>query len=476
MQAVAPAFRITAIDCFERALQYRMPFRFGAATVTRGVQAFVRARVRLDDGREAEGAAAELMVPKWFDKDTSLSNEDNVDQLRRALDIARSAYLAPGRSRSAFDHFASHVQECKDEAQRHGLPALAGAFGPAEIDKAVLDAMCRALGISFYDAVRRDVIGFMPASIAPDVANIGARAFLRSLEPRSALYIRQTVGIADPLRGHPARVNDGLPESLEESIERYGTRWFKLKLGGDVGSDLARLREVASVLDALPEYRVTLDGNEQYAVEPLRELLRALREDPAIRRLASTIAFVEQPLPRHRTFDVDVHEESAAFPMLIDEADATLDAFPRARARGYIGVSSKSCKGLYKSLINGLRCAAWNNAAHARRFFLSGEDLTTPAGLAVQQDLALASLLGIAHVERNGHHYIDGMASAPSDEQRAFLASHPDLYEDSHGAVRLKIRDGTVAIGSLDRAGFASSTLPDWNALAPMGLRSTTST
>src|SRR5437899_12607087 len=106
MRAVAPSFRITAIDCFERALQYRMPFRFGAATVTRGVQAFVRARVRLDDGGEAEGAAAELMVPKWFDKDPALSNEDNVDQLRRALDIARSAYLAPGRSRSAFHHFA----------------------------------------------------------------------------------------------------------------------------------------------------------------------------------------------------------------------------------------------------------------------------------------------------------------------------------------------------------------------------------
>ena len=33
------------------------------------------------------------------------------------------------------------------------------------------------------------------------------------------------------------------------------------------------------------------------------------------------------------------------------------DAFPRARKLGYRGISSKSCKGIYKSLINGARAA-----------------------------------------------------------------------------------------------------------------------
>ena len=28
----------------------------------------------------------------------------------------------------------------------------------------------------------------------------------------------------------------------------------------------------------------------------------------------------------------------------------------------------------------------------------------------MQQDLALATLIGATHVERNGHHYVDGMA------------------------------------------------------------------
>ena len=96
---------------------------------------------------------------------------------------------------------------------------------------------------------------------------------------------------------------------------------------------------------------------------------------------------------------------------------------------------------------------------------MSGEDLTTQAGLAVQQDLALVNLLGIAHVERNGHHYVDGMAALPEQEQRAVLAAHPDLYEHSHGATRLRIRDGRIALGSLDGVGYASAAQPQWDTM-----------
>jgi hypothetical protein len=99
---------------------------------------------------------------------------------------------------------------------------------------------------------------------------------------------------------------------------------------------------------------------------------------------------------------------------------------------------------------------------------MSGEDLTIQAGLALQQDLALASILGLTHVERNGHHYVNGMAALPQDEQDAFLAAHPDLYERSHGAVRVHIEDGMLAIGSLDCAGYASRAAPDWNSMKEM--------
>ena len=69
MQIAAPQFSVIAVECFERPVRLRLPFRFGAVTLNEAIEAFVRARIRLSDGRESIGATAELMIPKWFDKD-----------------------------------------------------------------------------------------------------------------------------------------------------------------------------------------------------------------------------------------------------------------------------------------------------------------------------------------------------------------------------------------------------------------------
>jgi hypothetical protein len=462
-----PTFTVTAIDCFERPVDLRLPFRFGSATLTRTIQTFVRARIAFPDRRESFGATAELMVPKWFDKDPALSNEDNVDQLRYALAIARDAYLGDARPRSAFGHFAANFEECVSEGAHRGLPALAAQFGPAEVDRAILDAVCRALGVSFQNAVRSNLIGFDAAAAAPDLAGFDSFGMLAGLTARETIAVRHTVGLLDIVHGHPRRAGDGLPESLEEVVAVYRPSWFKLKLGGDIDSDIARLVEIASLLDRSLGYRVTLDGNEQLS-DPaqLEVLLDGILAEPRLRRLSAAIAFIEQPFARACAFDFDARRIARRFALLIDESDASMDAFPRSRALGYTGVSSKSCKGLYKSLVNLARCRRWNADEGASRYFLSAEDLTTQAGLSVQQDLALAALLGIDHVERNGHHYVNGMAGAPQAEQHAFIAAHPDLYERSHGTVRLAIRDGTLALGSLGCAGFASGAMPEWSALA----------
>jgi L-alanine-DL-glutamate epimerase-like enolase superfamily enzyme len=185
-----------------------------------------------------------------------------------------------------------------------------------------------------------------------------------------------------------------------------------------------------------------------------------------LRRLAASVAFIEQPIKRQHALAADVSALSREKPVIIDESDDTLDAFPRARALGYRGVSSKTCKGIYKSIINAARCRSWGPA-----YFMTGEDLTVQAGLALQQDLALVSLLGLTHVERNGHHYVNGMAGLPEEEQEAFLRAHPDLYERSHGAVRLRIRDGNLQLKSLDRPGYASGAMPDWNRMKDMKIR-----
>ena len=78
-----PTFRIDAIELFERPVLLRIPFRFGAATVSDAPQAFVKVHIRLTDGRNAEGVAAELMIPKWFDKSPQKTHAHNIADLRR---------------------------------------------------------------------------------------------------------------------------------------------------------------------------------------------------------------------------------------------------------------------------------------------------------------------------------------------------------------------------------------------------------
>src|SRR5207237_3167718 len=133
-------FSVLEIQLFERGVHLRMPFRFGIVTLTQAPQAFVRARVRLENGVEGEGAAAELRAPKWFDKNPALSNEANFEQLRTALRLAREGYLAAGAN-TGFGHFMAHYRPQIAAGAKHGLNRLTACFGPALIDRALLDAL-----------------------------------------------------------------------------------------------------------------------------------------------------------------------------------------------------------------------------------------------------------------------------------------------------------------------------------------------
>ena len=160
---------------------------------------------------------------------------------------------------------------------------------------------------------------------------------------------------------------------------------------------------------------------------------------------------------------------AAERPVIIDESDGPLDAFVQAKALGYAGVSSKACKGVWRSVINLARCRAWNAALPAPRYFMSAEDLTTLAGVCVQQDLALVSAMGLTHVERNGHHFVDGFAGRPRAEAVRFMEAHPDLYADTSRGARLAIREGVLDIGSVvDAVGLGAALEPDVAAMEPM--------
>ena len=171
----APTFRVIAIELYERPVALRIPFRFGAATVTHAPQAFVRARIRLADGAsggaEAQGAAAELMIPKWFDKSPQKSNAENVADLRKALANAADAYTSESSSRTAFGHAVAHYRSLLAAGEAAGLHALVASYGPSLIDRAILDALCRALGLSFHAAIRANAPG-IDTSLTPDLTGL----------------------------------------------------------------------------------------------------------------------------------------------------------------------------------------------------------------------------------------------------------------------------------------------------------------
>ncbi|CAH0255557.1 mandelate racemase [Roseomonas sp. CECT 9278] len=447
----APRFRLLETQRFEWPFQLRLPFRFGVITVTHGRQAVVRARIALEDGSEHWGVAAETLAAKWFDKDPRWSDAQNEHQLRRALELAEQATLAAGAN-TAFGHYAdsyaAHVAACGAEQ----LNPLVASYGRALLDRAMLDALLKAQGLSFAQGLRANIGGMAPHAVLPDLPGVDFAAMLASLTPARRMHARHTIGLVDPITAadQSERVDDGLPETVEEVAAIYRHAWWKLKVGGNVAADVDRLCRIAAVLDRLHGYQVSLDGNEQYEdAEGVLALWRAMQAEPRLARLNASIAFIEQPVKRAKALEGAMGALAAARPVIVDESDGPLDAFVQAKALGYTGISSKACKGVWRSLVNLARCRAWNAAEVAPRYFMSAEDLTTLAGVCVQQDLALVSAMGLVHVERNGHHFVDGFAGRSKTEAVRFMEAHPDLYADTPRGPRLLIREGVLELGSV---------------------------
>jgi L-alanine-DL-glutamate epimerase-like enolase superfamily enzyme len=452
-----PNIAVRDIRFFERPVRFMNPFRFGAVVINAVSQVFVRVEIEVEGRGASAGASAELLVPKWFDKRPHLIPEQTVAELRHSLRIARDLYLSGSGFETAFGFHASRIAAQVEACAKEDIPPLAAAYGPAEIDKAILDALLRALGANVFEGMAQNIVG-IDARLSPDLRDSDIARFLAGRRRLERVAIRHTVGLDDQVEG---------AGGVADTKENAGARYFKLKLNGDPGADTARLIRIGKQLATLSyDYRVTLDANEQYAdLTGLSALADRLDHDSALKPIAAKLLYIEQPMPRDITGQATLGA-LAGRDFIIDEADDCYEAFPVARALGYRGVSSKSCKGIYKSIVNATRAAKWS--ARGESYFITGEDLTCQAGLCVQQDLALGALIGVTHAERNGHHYVDGFGDTPAAEAEAFLSAHPDLYVRDGNQVRLAIHDGDLLTGSLATPGFATSVHPVWSALSPL--------
>jgi hypothetical protein len=452
----------------------RMPFRFGVITMKASPMLTLAVEIEAGGGR-ATGYAADFLAFRWFDKRPEKSLADNCADLLRTVEVASQLYLEAGRDGFAtpFDLWRATHGEIERTALAEGFNRLGAAFGSSMLERAVIDAAGRLSGRTFFGLVHDDLLGIELGALSEELRGRRMRAFLPA-RPLERVAVRHTVGLLDPITAADLSdpVADGLPETLEDYLDRDGIRYLKIKVAGALEQDIARLERVAAVLDRRERrFHVSLDGNEQYqAPEDFLGLIEAIKAAPKLWRIYDQIMFIEQPLDRAVALDPGALPMLRALdkPVIIDEADGFVSAFREAVRLGYRGTSHKNCKGVYKSLHNLARAAVHNARRGRPELFLSAEDLSTLPVVPLQADLATVALLGIAHVERNGHHYFRGLGHLPEAEKAAALAAHPDLYQRQGGEVFLKIAGGMLDCASLQVPGMGFAALPDLAAMTPV--------
>ncbi len=469
MIRTTPRLRVVDSRLGLRVALSRMPFRYGAVTVRAAPIVTLEITIETESGKQARGYAADFLAYRWFDKRLHKSLIENVADLVRAIRLALAACQAQSEYCSPFDMWWNCLGEVMNHGAAHDLNDLTVSFSVSMPERAVIDALGRLMGLSVADLVVSDALGMDLSRLDPDLRGFDFRGYLPE-RPLEQLWVRHTVGLLDPLSAADitagAAASDGLPETLEDYLRVDGIRYLKIKLSGRLDEDLTRLNSIAEIVSrSVSPCSVTLDGNEQYKdVGEFYELVNRLRTTPSLQSLDRAILFIEQPLERSVSLSSDaaslLNRISRYKPVIIDEADGTPDAFRIAMALGYRGVSHKNCKGIYKSLLNFARVQRRNEAIGSQSYFLSAEDLTNLPVVPLQADLALVALLGIPHVERNGHHYFFGLDHLTQEEQAAALDRHADLYTRLGEASVLSIRDGRILIRSIQVPGMGFSALP----------------
>lgn len=454
-------------------LRTRIPFRYGIATMTEVTHVFLRITFEID-GESQAGLAADHLPPKWFTKDPARPLDEEVDEMLAVIRAA-AANASAIRAATPFAFWRELHAAQSAWGRARGLPPLLAHFGTSLVERALIDAFCRASGTTFADALRSNRFGVDPGAVHGELAGSAPGDWMPA-SPPAEVFARHTVGLSDPLTEEeiPAdeRVDDGLPQSLVACIRAYGLRHFKVKINGDPPRDRARVAGVAAILarECRDGFAFSLDGNESFReVAAFADGFRDLRSGAGNDAFWARLLFIEQPWHRDVALSAAIGELARAWPdrppVIIDESDAEPASLPAALALGYAGTSHKNCKGVFKSVANA--CLLARRRAAGLPAILSGEDLSNIGPVALMQDLAVAASLGVTSIERNGHHYFAGLRQFPGSIQSHVLAHHGDLFTRvAAGWPRLAVLEGRVCLGSVLAAPFGHAGEPDLSGLA----------
>lgn len=453
MRRGTPRFRLHACEAAVEELQARIPFRFGDGAIRRVPALFVRVGIEAAGKKRANGLSAECLLPGRADGDSAAAYRRHVEEAILAFRTAREVFLDVGsRSTAAHELWESAYPRTIEKGMLAGLDAATCVAGSSLLERAAVDAVSKLKGLSLHEMLRQDLLGTRTSKAVPE-------------EPVSEFSFRHTIGILDPLTVNEippaARVADSLPQALEEHIEFYGFRSFRVELSGEAERDLERLTRLAVLLDQRCRggYRVALDGRERFPdASALEALLEALRARPYGPEFLGSIQHFERLFPRGAALEPAIAGEISRIskwaPVVVEDDGDALDFVERAVELGYKGFAHSNRRGFFKSLKTRGSIARAEAKAGPPSLFQTSEDAASPPIVGFQQELAALSALGISVFGSSAHQVFHGLDHIPVAEATAALIEHPDLYEQRGKSVFVRIEEGRILARSIHAAGF----------------------
>ena len=393
---------------------YRSPLKFGGRVV-KDVTVF-RVALSLEDQntkKKAHGIGEMTMGTAWAWPSASLTPE----MALKTVIVLAERIVAAATSLLADQHPLHLASQIKPIAKRlaeelaasmkltEAIPDLAIALAVSPLDIALHDAYGRLHGKNSFDCFTHEHVG-------TDLSHFLGEEFLGKdfseiIAPKTAptLFLYHLVGSLDPLSKDDLnrKIDDGLPETLEDWIRSQQLSHLKIKLTGkELDADVGRVVEIDRIASrAFPtkQFSYSLDfneacENEDYVIDFLERLERLNRE------AVPKIHYIEQPMGRDLRLrkEVTMHRVSRLKPVVIDESLTDLEMLRFAKQQGYSGVAVKACKGISDSILLSAAAKQWGMKIYV-------QDLTCIGGSFMASASLASRIQGVTAVEGNGRQY-----------------------------------------------------------------------
>ena len=438
--------RVLEVTAATEQFDYRVPIKFGGRVLADVTLLHVTAKVETRDGRHGEGFGSMPMGNVWAWPSGSLAADQTLAamiELARRIARAANDYEGVGHPLEIAHDLSGLYSPTadgvvRDLALEEPVPRLAQLVAASPVEAAIHDAYGKTLGQNAYNLlgepyVSRDLAYYLNEEFAGEYLD---RYTLREPKPRMPLY--HLVGALDPLAAGDVaqRVDDGLPETLDEWIAADGLTHMKIKLAGDdLAWDVDRVTSVervaaeAQAARGCREWFYSADFNEKCRnVEYVLEFLAMVgeRSPPALERLQ----YIEQPTHRDLRANPEnrMHAAAKIKPVVIDESLVDFDSLLLSRELGYSGVALKACKGHGEALLMGA-------AAQKYGMFLCVQDLTCPGASFLHSASLAARIPTVAAIEGNGRQYCPAANAG-------WAETFPSMFDITDGTLGTAVLNG----------------------------------